>query len=224
MAWMRVAWVALAVAAMAVPGCGISITAPADPADPVSVFVADHGIHTSILLPRENGKIAQFAYSQWHWAALDQDHWYRSPFALLIPNTGTIGRRDFDGPCDYECVRDRLERLGRTPPMQSLHEVRVSRAAAAKLLGELDHRWESQSNGNVFNEKRGMWFVRDSTRYSLFHNCNHEVAEWVRSLGCEVGGGVMMADVTVRNGQRDRPASGGPGAVAGGGVEEPSEN
>ncbi|MBX3401852.1 MAG: hypothetical protein KF699_00410 [Phycisphaeraceae bacterium] len=189
-------------------GCGMTITPPADVSDPVSVFIADHGIHTSLLLPRDDGRIAQFAYSQWHWAALDQDQWYRSPFALLIPNDGTLGRRDFPGPCDYACVHDSLEKLGRHPPMQALYEVRVERAAAAEVLAMLDARWESQANGNIFNERRGLTFVRDATRYSLAHNCNHEVASWVRALGCRVSGAAMTADVTVRNGPR------GPAAAA----------
>lgn len=195
-------------------GCGMTITPPADVRDPVSVFIADHGIHTSLLLPREDGRIAQYAYSQWHWAALDHDDWYRSPFALLIPNDGTLGRRDFDGPCDYDCVHDRLEKLGRHPPMQALYELRVERSAAAEVLAMLDARWESQSNGYVFNERRGLTFVRDATKYSLGHNCNHEVASWVRALGCRVSGAGMTADVTVRNGapavaarRRSEPAS-----------------
>lgn len=201
--WMSL----LLLASVVLGGCGMTITPPDDVRDPVSVFIADHGIHTSLLLPREDGRVAQYAYSQWHWAALDQDQWYRSPFALLIPNDGTLGRRDFPGPGDYSTVHEHLEKLGRHPPMQALYELRVERAAAAKVLGKLDARWQSQSNGNVFNERRGLTFVRDATKYSLAHNCNHEVASWVRALGCRVDGAGMTADVTVRNGRPGIAAS-----------------
>jgi len=186
----------------------MTIYAPEDVHDPVSVFVADHGVHSSLLLPREDGTIAQFAYSQWHWAALDQDDWYRSPFALVIPNTGTLGWRDFEGPCDFDCVCDRMHKLGRHPPMDALYEIRVERAAAAKVLAELDHRWQSQSNGNVFNEKRGMTFVKDATTYSIAHTCNQEVAAWLRGMGCRVDGMAKTADIRVVGGVRT--GNGGP--------------
>lgn len=197
-------WVSLVfvVVISAIPGCGMTVYAPEDLHDPVSVFIADHGVHSSLLLPRADGKIAQFAYSQWHWAALDQDDWYRSPFALLIPNDGTLGWRDFEGPCEFECVCDRLHKLGRDPPMEELYELQVERTAAAKVLAELDHRWKSQSNGNVFNEKRGMTFVKDATWYSIAHTCNQEVAQWLREMGCKVDGVAKTADIRVVGGRR----------------------
>lgn len=191
---------ALAISTFA--GCGMTVYAPDDVSDPVSVFIADHGVHSSLLLPREDGRIAQFAYSQWHWAAFDQDDWYRSPFALVIPNTGTLGWRDFEGPCDFDCVSDRIHTLGRHPPMDALYEVQVERAAAAKVLAELDHRWKSQSNGNVFNEKRGMWFVKDASTYSIAHTCNQEVAGWLKSMGCRVSGMAKVASIRVVGAKR----------------------
>jgi len=178
--------------------CGMTVHEPENVSDPVSVFIADHGVHSSLLLPREDGKIAQYAYSQWHWAALDHDDWYRSPFAMVIPNTGTLGWRDFEGPCDCDCVRDRLQKLGREPPMQELYEVRVERTEARRVLAQLDARWASQSGGSVFNEKRGMTFVRDATSYSLANTCNQEVAEWLKEMGCRVTGMAKTADITVR--------------------------
>ena len=41
----------------------------------------------------------------------------------------------------------------------------------------------------------------------LAHNCNHEVASWVRALGCRVSGAAMTADVNVRNGPRNPAAA-----------------
>lgn len=194
-------WLIVMVFPMFCVGCGMTVYGPDDVVDPVSVFVADHGVHSSLLLPREDGRIAQFAYSQWHWAALDQDDWFRSPFALVIPNTGTLGWRDFEGPCDFACVEDRLHKLGRHPPLDALYEVRVERAEAAKVLAELDGRFTSQSEGKVFNEKRGMWWVRDSTTYSIAHTCNQEVAGWLCEMGCRVTGMAKNASIRVVNGK-----------------------
>ncbi len=214
-----------------VQGCGFSVTPPADPADPVSVFIADHGIHTSLLLPRpregamarspaeadavaaindapeagDGSRVAQYAYSQFNWAALDQDQWYRSVFALMIPADGTIGTRDFSGPATSANLTHQFEVLGRHPPLQTLYEIRVERSSRDRLLAELDGRWSRQSASKVTNQKRGLVFVRDATSYSLGHNCNHMVAGWLRELGCEVRGSAMTADITIEGPGLGRP-------------------
>jgi len=86
--------------------------------------------------------------------------------------------------------------------MDALFEVEVERAEAAKVLAALDQRWKSQSNGNVFNEKRGMWWVKDASTYSIAHTCNQEVAEWLRSMGCRVTGMAKTASIKVVGGLR----------------------
>lgn len=232
-------------AAVLLQGCGFTVTPPADPAEPVSVFIADHGIHTSLLLPRPSegplavspaegtgvggpggvgiagtagqtggqgvgrafadgldysqGRIAQYAYSRFDWAAKDQDQWYRSLFAIMVPGDGTIGTRDLPGPPSEENLRRQFDAIGRHPPLDRLYELRVERRKRDELLAELDRRWAEQSGTAVFNQKRGISFVRDTTKYSLGHNCNHVLAGWVRALGCAVSGAATTAEVTVRD-------------------------
>ena len=117
--------VAAALAALALSGCGMTITPPAagTVADPVQVFIADHGIHTSLVLPREDGTVVEFAYSRFTWAALDQDQWYRSLGALLVPGDGAIGTRDFPGPPTRDSVLQQFELAGVQPAIKELYVV-----------------------------------------------------------------------------------------------------
>lgn len=179
-------------------GCGMNVTPPSTPDDPVSVFVADHGIHTSLVLPREDGTLVHYSYSRFDWAALDLDQWYRSLPALMIPGPGTVGTRDFPGPDTLENVAHEFEITNNHPPVQAIYPITVSAATCRETLARLDARWNENASTAVTNQKRGLRFVKDSTSYSLFHNCNHEVASWLRELGCQVDGAAMTADVYVR--------------------------
>lgn len=183
----------------------MSITPPANVNDPVTIFVADHGIHTSLILPRADGQLAQFSYSRFDWAALDYDQWYRSLGAIMVPGPGTVGTRDFPGPPTIENLTHQFELTNNHPPVQAIYPVDVSAARRDAVLASLEARWAEHQDTMVVNSKRGLRFVKDSTSYSLFHNCNHEVAQWLRDLGCEVSGAGMTADVDVR----PTPGSGG---------------
>lgn len=183
----------------------MSITPPANVNDPVTVFVADHGIHTSLILPREDGQLAQFSYSRFDWAALDYDQWYRSLGAIMVPGPGTVGTRDFPGPPTIENLTHQFELTNNHPPVQAIYSVDVSAARRDAVLASLEARWAEHQDTMVVNSKRGLRFVKDSTSYSLFHNCNHEVAQWLRDLGCEISGAGMTAEVDVR----PTPGSGG---------------
>lgn len=185
----------------------MSITPPSGVADPVTVFVADHGIHTSLILPRTDGQLAQFSYSRFDWAALDYDQWYRSLGAIMVPGPGTVGTRDFPGPPTFENLTHQFELTNNHPPVQAIYPIQVSAARCGQVLTLLETRWSEHQDTMVLNEKRGLRFVKDATSYSLFHNCNHEVAQWLRDLGCDVSGAGMTADVSVK---ALPPDSGGP--------------
>lgn len=188
----------LALVAVLASGCGMTITPPSGITDPVDVYVADQGIHTSLVLPRDDGTLVEYSYSRFDWAALDQDQWYRSLPAILVPGPGTLGTRDFPGPATSENVLHQIELAGCQPPVQRLYAVPVSAASCRSVLARLDERWQSQKATQVYNAKRGLHYVKDATNYSLMHNCNSEVSGWLRDLGCRVDGPAVTADVSVR--------------------------
>jgi hypothetical protein len=190
----------------------MTITPAGGVVDPVNVYVVDHGIHSSLVFPREDGNLVEFAYSRFDWAALDQDQWYRSLPAIIVPGTGTLGTRDLPGPSTRENVVHQFEITNNHPTMQGLFVVPVSAVCCREVLAKLDQRWAAGKESEVFNQKRGMKFVKDPAQYSIMHNCNTEVSEWLRELGCRVDGPAVIAEIRVRavpasNGTTERRAA-----------------
>ena len=175
---------------LSLTACAIRVTPPVKLEAPCTIFIADHGRHSSLLLPRANGRIAEFAYGEWQWFALGNDPWYRVGPALLWPTVGTLGTREFDGPAEIDVIRRQLT-------TQRIHELRVEQDAAAALLARLDERLTERADERVFNSELAMTFVPHADRYCLFRECNSVVAGWLRELGCGVAGSPLSADFIV---------------------------
>lgn len=180
-----------------VGGCGFTVEPPAAPDQPVTVFLARQGVHTSLLLPRDNGTLAHYSYSRWDWAALDRDQFYRAPFAVLMPGPGALGYRDMHGPATYDHLAACPDLWGDAPPKQGIYPIEVSAAACRLCLSDLDARWKLSQSTALYNQKRDMTFVQDGASYSMGHTCNTETAQWLRELGCKVTGTAMTSDVSV---------------------------
>lgn len=57
-----------------------------------------------------------------------------------------------------------------------------------QLKHSLHTRFEQQiPDGQVYNRANNLSWVRDDQPYSVLHNSNHELAEWLRILDCQVG-------------------------------------
>lgn len=180
-------WAAgVAAAAVLAGGCAMRITPPTEVRAPQSVFVADYGYHGSLLLPREDGCVREFAYGQWDWFALNRDRWYNAIPAALLPGRAALGTRVLAGPAAFEP-------LVRQCPAERLLELRVERERARSLLARLEREYEAERGSEVFNPVYGMWFVHHARSYRLDHNCNTVLAGWLEELGCRVHGTRLFA-------------------------------
>ncbi len=175
--------VLLAVAAL---GCAMHVRSAAELADPVPVFVIDYGYHSSLLLPRPSGEVAEYAYGEWKWFALGQNAWYRLAPVLCWPTRGTLGNRVLSGPPELDNMRAQTG-------MQSIYELHAEQRRVEALLAELDRRFERHHAEMVINEASQLWFVPDDRPYSLARQCNSEVGEWLEDLGCETRGRPLLA-------------------------------
>ena len=171
--------------------CAIRVTPPVELEDPRTIFIADYGRHASLLLPRVNGRLVEFAYGEWEWFALGHDQWYRAGPALLWPTRGTLGKSEFRGPAELDALRAQLA-------VERVDELQVERTAASALLARLEAAFAEREGESVLNDALGMDFVPHVDGYCIFHQCNSVVAEWLRELGCRVAGCALRADFIVR--------------------------
>jgi hypothetical protein len=174
--------VALAGAALAA-GCGTTVVhPPSTVADPVTVVIADYGRHSSLLLPRDDGRLVEYAYGEWRWFAAGEDSLWRAPAVLLGTNPGALGRRDLgDVDPDPEQLHDTLN-------LERADAVCVERERARAVLEDLDRAFAAGAEKSLFNPKNGLTFVHDPSAYSGDHHCNTVVGEWLTALGCRVEG------------------------------------
>ncbi|TVQ60429.1 MAG: DUF2459 domain-containing protein [Phycisphaerales bacterium] len=172
-------------------GCGAVITPPANVHDPVRVYIADYGRHSSLVLPTPEGEAVEYAYGEWNWFALNKDGWWRTPGVVLIPSRGALGRSTWPVFVDASDAQRHMR-------VVTVIEVSVDRERAAALERRLRERFDAHADTARNNPRYGLEFVHDDDSYWLFNHCNTAVAAWLRELGCEVRGATLLADFRLR--------------------------
>ena len=118
----------LATAAWAI-GCGTTVVMPTHPADPVTVYLLDHGHTSSLVLPSGGGWV-RYAYGDWNYYALGNDGFLDAIAALSWPTRGTLGRKEYGGSMDEAGALGGVE-VG----SEEVHRIRVAREAVARTKG-----------------------------------------------------------------------------------------
>jgi hypothetical protein len=168
-------------------GCA-SVTPPkTPPPDPVTVFVTDYGIHSSLVLPvrDDDGLYIEYAFGDFGYAALNRDGPIDAIGALLWSFGSGIGRQYLRVP------------PGGTVPVliyapNRMTRITASRAKVDALLIELEARYNDGIGPIVHNELTKINWRKDRQHYSLFNNCNQLTARQLRGLGYDVRGAVFM--------------------------------
>jgi hypothetical protein len=178
-------------------GCGTTVVTPPDaPADPLPVFLLDHGRHTSLVLPAPDGTITRYAYGDWRFYAERETGLGRALAAILWPTEAALGRRDLPGPATAEAVRAQVRVY-----VQELHTLDVEAGRAFALRGKLDALFEE---GRVLEAPYvDLSFVAHPRRYTLRHNSNTVIADWLTELGAEVSRRPIWAGWRVGSGNRE---------------------
>jgi hypothetical protein len=174
--------------ALGLTGCGgARITPPACPADPASVFVADYGRHSSLILPSPvDGKLHEYTFGDFDWFALNRNAWHDALDALFCSDGAALGWRTLD-------PADDAESLARSTSAPRVLQLQVARDRASRLLEKIDARYRRHLPSQVFNPLMSLHFVRDDERYSWGNNCNHVTARWLEALGCTLRGSRMTS-------------------------------
>ena len=123
----------LALGIWCLPGCVSTITPPANPKDPVTVYLLTDARHTGLVLLRPGGDYVEFGYGEWDWYVLNRDRWYNVFDTMLWPTQGTLGRRFLPA--------DDGRTLGERYGSAKLEAIVVSGEKAADLLENLEGQY-----------------------------------------------------------------------------------
>ena len=178
-------------------GCATMIYPQPQPQQPVAVYLADYGIHSSVILPTPNGRYVEYAFGDWYYAALNHCWPNDAVGALLVSFQSTLGRRYFDLPPGQTVP------LATHPSPNRVQVIYGSREAVNRVVAELDARYRADGSHVVHNPDNNMDYVPDSQHSWFLNNCNHLTAHCLREMGCDVRGLVMLSTFDVAPVQRD---------------------
>lgn len=168
-------------AALVLSGCGATLIVPPEtPNEAAAVFVLDHGRHTSLVVSAADGSLHRYAYGDWRYYAEGDTSLWRGLSALLRPTPGALGYRRLPGPPDAATVLDQVR-----VPVVELHSLHVERDRVEALRSRLDTLIGEADTWREAPEV-DLLFVPYPRSYSLAHNSNQMLADWLGELGCEV--------------------------------------
>jgi hypothetical protein len=170
----------VALAAALTTACTNTVVPPAEPANPTTAFLLDHGRHASLVLEGPDG-ITRFAWGDWDYYALNRTGPFRASGTLFGANAAGLGRRRLPGPAEQARVRRQV-----AVPIEALWRIEVPGDNARRLHERLDRRFHDARATRTANPLYDLEFVQDEQAYNVTSNSNHRVGEWLRELGCEV--------------------------------------
>ena len=168
-------------------GCASATPPKTPPSDPVSVFVTDYGIHSSLILPlrADDGVYIEYAFGDFGYAALNRDGPLDALGALFCSIGSGIGRQYLRTPINGD-----VPILIYEP--KTMVRIQASQAKVNELLQELEYRFNNAKGPVVHNELTKINWRKDHPHYSAFNNCNQLTARQLKVLGYTVRGWVLF--------------------------------
>jgi hypothetical protein len=184
----RIAPLALA---LIMAGCATTVRPQTQLAHPVAVYLADYGIHSSLLLPTDDGRFVEYAFGDYYYAALNHTWPNDALGALIISFQSALGRRYI------EPAPGQIAPMPLHPSPVRMQVVYASQPAVDRLLHTLDERYRADGKRVIHNSENNMDYVLDREHYSVLNNCNHLTARCLREIGCDLQGLVMFSKFDV---------------------------
>lgn len=175
-------------------GCAVRVVPPRQLSGPVSVFLLDHGQHSSLVLPGKSGGLVRYSYGDWQYYALGHTGLVSGFNALFRDTPAALGRRELPGPQTAANVRS-LIRIG----IEQLFELHAESLEVSRLRDDLDNLFNSAQASRIYNAKMDLYFVPHPEPYTLWHNSNLMVARWLGVLGFKVWGSPIASNWSVAN-------------------------
>jgi hypothetical protein len=167
-----------------------TVTPPPRPVSPGTVFLSQYGMHSRVAVQIDQARMVEYGYGDWRYYAEGEKGLWRGMVAIATPTDAALGKRSLPFSADREDFRrqagaDRSERLD------------VEQARVNQLVGHLEGRYQAHIDTEIHPAHLPFSFVKDELPYRLSHNSNHQAADWLRRLGCEVRGNPVYANFRV---------------------------
>ena len=184
--------IAISLLLLGLVGCATKVYPQERLVRPTAVYIADYGIHSSLLLPTADGRYVEYAFGDWNFAAMNHCWPQDALGALLISFQSALGRRFVDVQ-PGQSVPHPVH-----PEPHRVQMIYASQAEVAAVVAELDARYRRGAYEVMHNPDNDTDYVRDdSEHYSVANNCNHLTARCLREMGCDVRGFVMLSKFRV---------------------------
>lgn len=170
-------------------GCATTVTPPADPAAPRPAFLIDHGRHSTLVLTNNAGDPVRYAFGKVDWYTGTDIGLFRGLAALLIPDSGTLGRRVLPGPPTADNIRAVVG-----VSVEALHCIAVAGDRTDRLMRALNLVFDRNQASMRYSAGWNLEFVENPEDYWFGENANEAVASWLQELDCEVSGSTTFAN------------------------------
>jgi hypothetical protein len=162
-------------------GCTATVLPPAAVDEPARIAILDHGRHTSLVLEEPGGAVVLYAYGDWEWFALRRTGPREASAAVLGPSQAALGKKHLPGPLTVQTMLEQVRVL-----VTDIIILHVERRRLDDLAARLDVVFRANISSLVHNDAYDLDFVYHPEPYSVFHNSNEVVADWLEELGCRV--------------------------------------
>lgn len=183
---------ALLLSAVFLSACGFTVIPPPSPSNPAPVFLLDHGGHASLVLPADNGMV-RYSYGDWNWYVLRRTGVTEGSRALFRSTPAGLSRKILSASPTAESVQRTLG-----IEIENIFLISADVERIARLRDRLDDIFDQNRQSLHHDPTFDLDFVRHPEPYSLGHNSNTVVAEWLRELGAEVRGGGPFSRWTIK--------------------------
>ena len=167
-------------------GCATKFVLPPQSGEMEEVFLLSYSSwgHHSLAF-HTNSTLVEFTYGDWDLFALNRRDGWTAWTNMTFLTQGALGRKIVTwSPGSQIC-----------PKFKDCLDARSFLAPAfktRKLYERLQKSYAERVESEVLNEVEQVYFVKYDVSYWGFHNCNHEVADWLEELGGTVSGRVFL--------------------------------
>jgi hypothetical protein len=174
-------------------GCSGRIIPPPSPETPRAVFVLDHGQHSSLVIEDKQGALTRYSYGDWRYYAEGRTGFWSGLRALLIPTQAALGRKQLSGPATLDNVHQQVKIA-----VIKTVSLKAEATVVDDLQRQLDFIYQQNQHAKQYRVDFDLEFVHHPMPYSIRHNSNQVIGQWLTTLGSEIHGWPLLSNWTIQ--------------------------